>query len=453
MKSPSDPIRAHEHSPLTPASRRQFLKRSGAVALTTILGGQLVSTSRVFAANSDTLRVGLIGCGGRGTGAANNALRADSNTVLVAMADVFGDRLNNSLQSLQKEHGDRVKVDPEHRFTGFDGYQKLIDSGVDVVLLATPPGFRPYHLQAAVAAGKHVFCEKPMAVDAPGVRTVLAVAEEAKRKKLALVSGFCWRYNAGERAIMQRIHDGAIGQPLSLQNTYNTGPIWVNPRRPEWNDMTYQLRNWYYFGWLSGDHITEQAVHSLDKMAWAMRDVPPARCVAHGGRQVRTGEEFGHIYDHFSVVYEYDDGARGYHFCRQQAGCANDNSDYFIGSKGIARINAFGPLTITGESSWRFRGDRPDMYQVELDEMIASIRDGKPINDGVWMAHSTLLAIMGRMAAYTGQVVTWDQALQSKEDLVKFALDQETHQGNPRFAWDLQLRTPPVAMPGRTQLV
>jgi myo-inositol 2-dehydrogenase / D-chiro-inositol 1-dehydrogenase len=451
MNSPFDSIQNSALSPTT-TSRRQFLKTSGTVALGGVLAAQLAGSKLAFAANSDTLRVGLIGCGGRGTGAANNALRADSNTVLTAMADVFDDRLNNSLQSLKKEHGDRVKVDPDHRFTGFDGYQKLIDSGVDVVLLASPPGFRPYHLQAAVAAGKHVFCEKPMAVDAPGVRTVLAVAEEARRKKLALVSGFCWRYNAGERAIMERIHDGAIGQPLSLQNTYNTGPIWVHPRRPEWNDMTYQLRNWYYFGWLSGDHITEQAVHSLDKMAWAMRDVPPARCVAHGGRQVRTGEEFGHIYDHFSVVYEYEDGARGYHFCRQQAGCANDNSDYFMGSKGIAKISAFGPLTITGDSSWRFRGERPDMYQVELDEMLASVRAGTPINDGSWMAHSTLLAIMGRMAAYTGQVVTWEQALNSQEDLVKFALNQELAPGDPEFAWDLELRVPPVAIPGRTRL-
>jgi myo-inositol 2-dehydrogenase / D-chiro-inositol 1-dehydrogenase len=452
MNTPFDSI-LPSAIPSIPGSRRQFLKTSSAAALGGVLGLQLAASGRAFAANSDTLRVGLIGCGGRGTGAANNALRADSNTVLTAMADVFEDRLNNSLQSLRQQHGDRVKVDPEHRFTGFDGYQKVIDSGVDVVLLATPPGFRPYHLQAAVAAGKHIFCEKPMAVDAPGVRAVLAAAEEARRKKLALVSGFCWRYNAGERAIMQRIHDGAIGQPLSLQNTYNTGPIWVNPRRPDWNDMTYQMRNWYYFAWLSGDHITEQAVHSLDKMAWAMRDVPPARCVAHGGRQVRTGEEFGHIYDHFSVVYEYDDGARGYHYCRQQAGCANDNSDYFMGTNGTARIHAFGPLTITGESTWRFRGDRPDMYQVELDEMLASVRAGNPINDGVWMAHSTLLAIMGRMAAYTGQVVTWEEALNSKEDLVKYALNQEDVSGDPRFAWDLALRVPPVAMPGRTRLI
>jgi predicted dehydrogenase len=344
-------------------------------------------------------------------------------------------------------------VDPDHRFVGFDGYLKLIHSGVDVVLLATPPGFRPYHLKAAIAANKHVFTEKPMAVDGPGIRTVLAVAEEARRKKLALVSGFCWRYNRGERAMMQQIHDGAIGQPLAIQNTYNTGPIWVHPRRPGWNDVQYHLRNWYYFGWLSGDHIAEQAVHSLDKMAWVMKDTPPARCVAHGGRQVRTGEEFGHIYDHFSVVYEYEDGARGFHFCRQQAGCANENSDYIMGTRGIARFNAFGPLVITGEKPWRFRGDRPDMYQVEHNEMFASIRAGEPLNDGVWMAHSTLLAIMGRMAAYTGQQVTWDQALNSQEDLVKMALGQEKESGDPKFDWNLKLNVPPVALPGRTKLV
>jgi predicted dehydrogenase len=313
---------------------------------------------------------------------------------------------------------------------------------VDVVILATPPGFRPIHLKAAVEAGKHVFCEKPMAVDGPGVRSVLASAELAKKKNLSLVAGFCWRYNSGERAIMQQVHDGAIGEPLALYNTYNTGPIWSRERKSNWTDMEWQMRNWYYFTWLSGDHIVEQAVHSLDKMAWAMKDVPPVQCMAHGGRQVRTEPVYGHIFDHFSVVYEYASGARGFHFSRQQANCATDNSDYIIGSKGIARVKAFGPLSISGEKSWRFSGPRPDMYQVEHDELFASIRKEKPINDGVWMAHSTLLAIMGRMAAYTGQIITWEQALNSQENLMPTKLD-----------WDAPLPVPPVAMPGKTAFV
>jgi myo-inositol 2-dehydrogenase / D-chiro-inositol 1-dehydrogenase len=272
------------------------------------------------------------------------------------------------------------------------------------------------------------------------VRSVLESAAKAKEKKLALASGFCWRSNYGERELMARIHDGQIGEPMALHNTYNTGPIWVKPRIPGQTDMEYQMRNWYYFTWLSGDHICEQAVHSLDKMAWAVKDVPPLRCVAHGGRQVRTGEEYGHIYDHFSVVYEYASGARGFHFCRQQAGCANDNSDYIIGTKGIARIKAFGPLEIVGENPWRFKGERPDMYQIEHDELFASIRKGEPINHGEWMSHSTLISIMGRMAAYTGQIVTWEQALNSEERL-----------GPETFDWHVKVPVPPVAMPGVTK--
>ncbi len=424
-------------------TRRQFLKTSTAAAVGGALASPFAFSIKSSAASpGDTLKVGLIGCGGRGTGAAGQALNADKNVVLHAMGDVFEDRLKGSLKVLQGQMPDKVKVDPEHCFLGFDAYQKVIDSGVDVIILATPPGFRPIHLKAAVAADKHIFCEKPMAVDAPGVRSVLQTVEEAKQKKLSLVAGFCWRYNAGEDAIMARIHDGAIGEPMGLYNTYLTGAIWVHPRQPDQTDMEYQMRNWYYYTWLSGDHIVEQAVHSLDKMAWAMQDVPPVQAVAIGGRQVRTGPEYGQIFDHFGVVYDYANGARGFHFSRQQVGCANDNSDYIIGTKGIAKIKAFGPLQIEGENKWRFSGPRPNMYQVEHDKLFASIRNGEPMNDGVRMAHSTLLAIMGRMAAYTGQVITWDDALNSKEDL------------SPRsYSWDQPLPEPPVAMPGMTKFV
>jgi myo-inositol 2-dehydrogenase / D-chiro-inositol 1-dehydrogenase len=424
------------------SNRRQFLRTSSTGLAAAVAAPAILTSRPAFAQNSDTIKVGLVGCGGRGTGAANQALSADKNVVLTAMADAYSDQLNKSLTGLKKQHGARVQVTPETSFSGLDAYQKLIDSGVDVVLLATPPGFRPAHLKAAIAAGKHVFCEKPMAVDGPGVRSVLESAEEARKKKLAIASGFCWRSNYGERALMDRIHNGEIGEPMSLQNVYNTGPIWVKPRKPGQSDLDYQLRNWYYFAWLSGDHIVEQAVHSLDKMAWAMKDVPPVSCVGHGGRQVRTGADYGHIFDHFSLVYSYENGARGYHFCRQQAGCAMENADYFIGTKGIAKINAFGPLTISGQNPWRFQGERPDMYQVEHDELFASIRKGEPINHGTWMAHSTLLAIMGRMAGYTGQVITWEQALNSQEQL-----------GPSKLDWDAPIPVPPVAMPGQTQFV
>lgn len=420
--------------------RRDFLKRSSSLLAVSAAAPYLALSRPGLAADSETIKVGLVGCGGRGSGAADQAMKADPKVMLTAMGDVFGDRLDNSLKALRQSGGDKVQVTPESSFIGLDAYKKVIESGVDVVLLCTPPGFRPAHLRAAIEAGKHVFCEKPMAVDGPGVRSVLESAAKAKEKNLGLASGFCWRSNLGERALMRRVHDGQIGEPMALHTTYNTGPIWVKPRKPGQTDLEYQLRNWYYYTWLSGDHIAEQAVHSIDKMAWAMRDVPPERCVAHGGRQVRTGPEYGHIYDHFSVVYEYANGARGFHFCRQQAGCATDNSDYFIGTKGIARIKAFGPLSITGQNPWKFSGERPDMYQVEHDEFFASIRKGQPLNHGTWMAHSTLLAVMGRMAAYTGQIVTWEQALNSEEKL-----------GPEQLDWNAPLPEPPVAMPGVTQ--
>lgn len=429
----------------TATSRRQFLKNSvvigGALAAPAILPGGLFARQ-----NNGPLRVGLVGCGGRGSGAADQALKADKNAVLVAMADAFEDRLQSSLKNLQTRHGEQVKVTPEKCFVGLDAYQKLIDSGVDVVLLATPPGFRPAHLKAAVAAGKHIFCEKPMATDAPGIRSVLETVEQAKQKNLSLVAGFCYRYNHGVQAIMQKIHDGAIGEPRALYTVYNTGSVWSPfPRKPDWTDMQYQVKNWYYYTWLSGDHIVEQAIHSLDKMAWVMHDEPPTKCVALGGRQARTAPEYGNIYDHFSVVYDYANGVKGFHSCRQQEGCFSDNSDYFMGSEGVGHIvRAFGgPFVIKAKTNWRFHEEpATDMYQNEHDALFASIRSGKPINDGVRMAHSTLLGIMGRMAAYSGQEVTWEQAMNSQESIVPSECN-----------WNTPISVPPVPVPGMTKTV
>src|SRR5215471_15696711 len=414
-------------------TRREFLKTS--VALGGALAAPAILTTSQATPTSDTqvdktLRIGLIGCGGRGSGAADEALKADKNVELTAMGDAFESQLQHSLKTLRGNHPDKVKVTPDKCFVGLDAYQKVINSGVDVVLLASPPGFRPAHLKAAVDAGKHVFTEKPMATDAPGVRAVLAVAEEAKKKNLSLVAGFCYRYNDGVRAVMEQIHQGAIGDVRALYTTYDTGFVKsVVPRESDWSDIQYQIKNWYYYTWLSGDHIVEQAIHSLDKMSWAMKDVPPLRCVALGGRQVRTAPEYGNIFDHFAVVYEYPNGVRGFHTCRQQGGCFNDNSDYFMGTKGIAQIvRAFsGPFVIKGKKDWRFHEVKPtNMYQNEHDQLFAGIRSGKPINDGVWMAHSTLLGIMGRMAAYTGQEITWEQALNSQESLVPESVTWQT---------------------------
>ncbi len=365
--------------------------------------------------------------------------------VLTAVADVFDDRLQIGLNSIRGERGDKVKVQPDHCFVGLDAYQKLLASDVDVVILATPPGFRPTHLKAAVAAGKHIFCEKPMAVDAPGVRTVLAAAEEAKKKQLALASGFCWRSHYPKRETFNRVLDGSIGKIQTVYSTYNTGPVKGDalPNAPGWSDMEKQLRNWYQFAWLSGDHIVEQAVHSLDMMSWALGDVPPVRATAVGGRQVRTS--WGHIYDHFGVTYEYENGTRGMHMCRQQSGCSNDYAVHMAGTKGNCTVDCTrSQHIITGDNAWRYSSKEPviDMYQVEHNEFFASIRSGKLINHGSWMAQSTLIAIMGRMAAYTGQTISWEQAMHSEETLAP-----------EKISWDAAVTVPPVAMPGATKFV
>ena len=425
------------------SSRRQFLKTSSAAALGSVFAANLGYSQPSVGAHSETLRVGLIGCGGRGTGAANQALAADNNVILTAMADVFEDQLKHSLRTLNSEIGDKVKVDPDHCFIGLDAYQKVIDSGVDVVLLATPPGFRPEHLRAAVAAGKHIFCEKPVATDAPGIRSALASVEEARKKKLALVAGFCWRYDYARREIFKHIHDGDIGDVRAIYGTYYTTPVKPMPpaseRKPGMTDLEWQLRNWYNFVWLCGDSLVEQAVHSVDKIAWAMKDVPPLKAVAVGGRQIPA--HGGNIYDHFEVNYEYADGVRGFLGCRQQSNCYGENRDYITGAKGLGLIGGRRtPVELTGEKAWRYSGPTPDMYKVEHNELFASIRSGNPINDGVRMCHSTLMAIMGRMAAYTGQEVTWEMALDSTEQLVPEKLD-----------WNMKLDVPPMAMPGVTK--
>src|SRR4051812_34956568 len=358
--------------------------------------------SRAHAAGDDLLKVGLIGCGGRGTGAASQALHADKNVKLIAGADAFSDRLDESPAALKKEHRDKIAGDQDHKFIGFDAYKQLIDCGVDVVVMGQPPHFRPAHLKYAVEKNKHVFAEKPVAVDGPGVRSVLATCEEAKKKNLSIVSGLCWRYHNGKRETIKRCQDGQIGEIHTMQVTYNGGKLKHWPRKPEWSDMEWQVRNWTYFAWGSGDFIVEQHVHSLDKAGWVMKDNYPVKATGTGGRQVRTGPEFGHIYDHFDTVYEFANGAKCFSTCRQIPDCDPDVSDHFFGTKG--RCDVF-KHQIHGENAWKFAEKENNMYQTEHDELFASIRSGKPINNGDYMAKSTLMAIMGRMSAYTGKTI------------------------------------------------
>ncbi|MEX2218733.1 MAG: Gfo/Idh/MocA family oxidoreductase [Phycisphaerales bacterium] len=433
-------------------SRRDFVLTSAGALAGAALAGTLARPAYAVG-GSDTLRVGVIGCGGRGGGAVMQALRADKGAVLYAMADVFPERIESQFKSLTRalsseENNTRVTpaqldVPPDRRFSGFDGYQKVIDL-CDVVLLATPPHFRPAPLKAAVERGRHIFCEKPVAVDAPGVRSVLETVELARQKKLALVSGHCWRYSARERETFGRLCEGGLGDIRATYTTYNADG-WVEPkkRKDGWSDMEFQLRNWHYFAWLSGDHIVEQAVHSIDKNAWAMNGALPTRCTAVGGRQGRPDTpETGHVYDHFSATWEYASGARGFHMCRHFPGTPTDNSDYILGSDGICTINGWTKThEITGKNPWKSTHPGNDMYQQEHDDLFAAIRAGKPINDGVWMTHSTLMAIMARMAAYTGQAVTWEQALNSKERL-----------GPESYEFG-EVPVPPVAIPGKTKFI
>ncbi len=421
-------------------TRRTFLKTSAGLAATSVIA------ANAHAQGGDELKVGLIGCGGRGTGAASQALRADRNVKLWAMSDAFEDRLNQSLTVLQndREIANKIDVPAARKHVGFDGYRQVIAS-CDVVLLCTPPQFRPIHLRAAVQANKHVFAEKPCAVDAPGVRSVIETCQDARRRNLSVVSGLCLRHDNGFKDSVQRIHDGAIGEIVTLQANDLRGPIWRRERTADMSEMTWQMRNWYYYTWLSGDFNVEQHVHFLDVCAWVMRDQYPVRCYGTGGRQVRTSTEtFGHIYDHFAVCYEYESGAKLFSTCRQQTGCRNDMSAHAAGRRGTALLTERrrGLVLRTDGNERVYEGPTNNMYQTEHDVLFASIRNARPINNGEYMAKSTLMAIQARMACYTGQMVTWEQAMNSREDLSPAG-----------YTFDSRPPAADVAIPGVTRLV
>ena len=421
--------------------RRDFLKKTGTAAgviaagFPGIISGQTVTNA---------LKIGVIGCGGRGTGAAGQALRADPNNELTAVADIdqaIVDRAKSRL-TRSEDFGERVKLD--HVFVGLDAYDKVINSGVDVVLLAAPPGFRPQHLTAAVNANKHIFAEKPCATDSPGVREVIAAQKLAQSKNLALVSGFCWRYNNMIQEAITQVKNGALGRLVAHYSTYYTNP--VKPIPPEsdrpagMSDIEWQVRNWYNFTWLSGDSLVEQAVHNADKIMWIMNDQPPASAVAVGGRAVPANG--GNIYDHFAVNFVYPNGYRVFLANRQSTGCYNATHDYVMGTEGTLLLGQ-GPARIEspdGKIKWQFQGEEYDMYQREHDVLFQSIRAGKPKNDDLNLATSTLLAILGRHAAYSGQQVTWEQALNSEVSLVPKPVD-----------WHAKHEVPGLAQPGQTK--
>ncbi len=415
-------------------SRRDFLRTAAVAAIGTTLAGQQLHGA--YAQGSDAIRIGLIGCGGRGTGAVGDAINGAPGVTLVAMGDMFRDRLEESRARLQKNFGNKIDVPDDRTFVGFDAFERVLKTDANYIVLATPPGFRPQHLQAAVAAGKNIFTEKPVAVDGPGIRTVLDVYEQAKARNLAIGVGTQRRHQAGYIETLKRIQDGAIGDIVAARVYWNQGPLWKRDRQASWSDMEWQLRNWLYFTWLSGDHIVEQHVHNLDVANWALGG-HPVRAVGMGGRQVRTGPDYGHIYDHFTIDYEYPKGVRVTSMCRQIAGCENSVSEALTGTRGTCQVNDY---RIDGSNAWKFGGTDSKPYVQEHTDLIAAIRAGKPYNELKQVAESTLTAIMGRMSAYTGKAVTWEQALNSQE---RWAPDTLTLGPVP---------LPPVPMPGVTPL-
>jgi predicted dehydrogenase len=430
-------------------SRRDFLKTSSAVAGAGALAS-LALPHGAYAGNDETIKVGLIGCGGRGTGAATQALSTAGPVKLVAMADAFEDQLENSLKritgALKSKADERVGV--EHKFVGFDAYKQMMASDVDLVILATPPGFRPIHVEAAVAAGKHVFMEKPVATDGPGIRKVLDAVAVAKEKDLKIGVGLQRHHQNTYRATLEKIWDGAIGDVVALRTYWNSGGVW-DPRRTREQvsgEMEYQMRNWYYYTWLCGDHICEQHIHNLDVGNWVKQGFP-VECQGMGGRQVRTDKKYGEIFDHFAVEYTYEDGTKMFSQCRHIRNCANSVSEHAHGSKGTANIG--GATIDAGGEQWKYDGPKNNPYQTEHDDLFAAIRSGTPYNEGEYGAHSTLTAIMGRMAVYSGKTVKWDAALNSTIDLMP-----------EKYSWDAMPKilpkddgSYPIAIPGLSKTV
>jgi predicted dehydrogenase len=344
-------------------------------------------------------------------------MNASPNAQIWAMADAFQDKAEGSRNNLKKRYKDRVNVPDDRVFSGFDAFQKAIDSGVDLVILATPPGFRPPHFEYAVKQGKHVFMEKPVATDAPGIRKVLAAAEEAKKKNLLVQVGLQRRHENQYKETVKRLQDGAIGEFSFSRVHWNSGGVWVRKRQEGQTEMEYQMRNWYYFNWLCGDHICEQHIHNLDVGNWVKGDMHPVSCNAMGGREVRDDKETGEIFDHFFVEYQYEDGSRMYSQCRHIKKCWNSVSEAVHGTNGTCDVNRSIIRPKDGDA-WRFSGKRQGGHQQEWHNLFASLNAGERPNEAVYGAHATMTAILGRMAAYSGQIVTWDEALKGGHDLM-----------------------------------
>ena len=407
-------------------SRRHFLATSAATA--TALAAGLSLSRSAHAAGSDVLKVALVGCGGRGTGAASQILQAHPSVKLWAMADLFADRLESALGRLRQGvdarydrdahqgHASQIDVPPERRFVGFDAYRKAIDSGADAVILATTPHFRPMQFSYAVARDVHAFIEKPVAIDAPGVRTVLAAAAEAKRKNIKVAAGFQRYHNPVYREAIDRLKGGAVGRLSHLRTYFNHGTMWHVQRDPEWTELEFQMRNWQHFAWTSGDHTCEQQAHSFQIVYWLLGR-PPVVAVGMGGRQVCTGAQYGDVFDHHTIEFTYDDGLKLFAQDRQISGCWADMSEWVHGNEGTCELRQSRGAAIEGASPWRLRDRRNNAYQLEHNAFVDAIRTDKPYNEGELAAMSCMMSVMARMATYSGVEVTWDKALHSQRRL------------------------------------
>ncbi len=432
-------------------TRRSFCKKTAA-ATTGILASTLPLDAMSNIYDNKKLKIALIGCGGRGSGAAVQALTADDKVVLYAMADAFKDRIYSSLNGI-KEHFEgskNIDVKEENMFTGFDAYKKAIDL-CDVVILTTPPGFRPLHFEYAINNDKHVFMEKPLATDAPGIRKVLDVAKTAKEKKLNVVVGLQRHYQNKYITLHNKIHNGDIGKIVSGQVYWNDGGVWVRKRKPSQSELEYQMRNWYYFTWLCGDHILEQHIHNIDVANWFIGDYPIS-AQGMGGREVRNGIDHGQIFDHHFVEFTYASGAVISSQCRHQTGTASRVDEVFQGSNGSV-VTGKGQITdLDGNIKYKYPNkwdEDPNPYQVEHDKLFQSIRNNEVISDVEYGAKSTMTAILGRMATYTGKKITWDQAINSREVLVP-----------DNLSWNSEPPTLPdnngkylIPVPGKTEFI
>ncbi len=443
---------SHDQKPAqSHASRRDFIRNSSLlVAGGAVVGGTLPLSRAAHAGGSDVIRIGLVGCGGRGTGAASQAIKNHSTRVeLVAMGDVFANKVQSAYRGLNGKHKDQVNVPKERMFAGLDAYKHVLNSDIDLVILATPPGFRPQHFEAAVEAGKHIFMEKPVATDAPGVRRVLAANEIAKKKNIAVAVGLQRHHEVAYKETIAKLQDGAIGRIDTIRVYWNGQGVWTRARKPNMSELAYQLNNWYYFTWICGDHIVEQHIHNLDVANW-LKNAYPVEGNGMGGRQVRTSKDHGQIYDHHFVEFTYEDGTKLYSQCRHIRGCWNSVSEHAHGTKGYADISGGKIYDSNHKLIWRTKGSRGG-HQQEHHDLFQSLAAGEIPNEGEYGAKSTMTSIMGRMCTYSGKRISWEDAINSElkladtDAMTSFDSEAPVKPDEEGFY--------PVAVPGVTEVI